>query len=134
MLNKVRKELESRKDRSAWQKGVTLYALELLEHLEEQMDGGYFDPEDLASSKLIHRALLNGASDWKEYSWGGSGSSLIYNYEIAKRLCNPSELKRTNNGFWRPNKDEDWLDVQARALFQADHRVQEAIKNNFKKI
>lgn len=29
--NEIKKELEARKDRSAWSKGVTVYALELLE-------------------------------------------------------------------------------------------------------
>lgn len=47
---------------------------------------------------------MNGASTWSEYSWGGS--ALIYNGDIAKRLCNPSELKRTHNGERRPNSQE----------------------------
>lgn len=29
--NEIKKELEAREDRSAWNKGVTLYALELLD-------------------------------------------------------------------------------------------------------
>ena len=36
--------------------------------------------------------LLNGASDWNQYSWGGC--SLIYNSDIAERVCSPSKLKR----------------------------------------
>lgn len=110
-------ELNTRKDRSAWDKGVTAYATELAESLgnwEKQ-------PESIAELKEM---MLNGASDWNAYSWGGS--SLIYNQEIAERLCSPSELKRvTNKNGLRdyPNSRENWLDVQARALNQASRRV-----------
>jgi hypothetical protein len=34
-------------------------------------------------------------------------------------FCTPSELKKTHNGERKPNKNEEWLDVQARALNQA---------------
>lgn len=35
-IEEIRKALEERKDRSAWNKGVTVYALELLEVYEER--------------------------------------------------------------------------------------------------
>lgn len=120
-IKEIKEALEARKDRSAWDKGVTVYALELVKGLQEAIDEGYFDPEDLAAPKMVKKALLNGASDWDQYSWGGS--SLIYNVDIAERLCTPSELKKTRNGERRPNSQEDWLDVQARALFQACNRI-----------
>ena len=114
MLNikTIKKELENRIDRSAWDKGVTGYALELLDGLEAE---AYENKEELK------KALLNGAEDWKKYSWGGC--SEIYNEKIAARLCTPSELKKTRNGKRRPNASEEWLDVQARALFQACERI-----------
>lgn len=96
ILKYIRKELESRKGRSSWDKGVIVYALELLEGLQEAIDNDYFNPSDLESPKLIRRALLNGAYDWSTYSW--SGGSLIYDQDIASRLCTPYELKRTKNG------------------------------------
>ena len=65
--------------------------------------------------------MLNGARDWNAYSWGGS--ALIYDGDIAERLCTPSELKRTRHGERRPNSREEWLDTQARALYQACNRV-----------
>jgi hypothetical protein len=65
--------------------------------------------------------MLNGAQDWDEYSYGGC--SLIYNGDIAKRLCTPSELKRKRYGELNPNSRENWLDVQARALFRAQNRI-----------
>lgn len=125
-LEKMREALEAMNTRSAWKRGVNAYALELLEELEEAISGGYFDAEDLDAPKLLDRQLLNGASDWTQYSWGGC--SLIYNGDIAERLCSPSELKKTRGGEWRPNSREEWLDVQARALYQAARRVKEAAR------
>lgn len=117
-------ELNTRKDRSAWDKGVTEYATELAESLENWDK----QPESVAE---LREMMLNGADDWRAYSWGGS--SLIYNQDIAERLCSPSELKRvTNKNGLRdyPNSREHWLDVQARALHQAANRVA-AIANKF---
>ena len=111
-------ELEARKDRSAWDKGVTLYAFELLEKLKERAAYERRNPE---SGKECRDWMLDGASDWSQYSWGGS--SLIYDGDIAARLCTPSELKKTRNGERRPNSREEWLDTQARALHQAAKRV-----------
>lgn len=125
-LEKMREALEAMNTRSAWKRGVNAYALELLEELEEAISGGYFDAEDLDAPKMLDKQLLNGARDWAQYSWGGC--SLIYNGEIAERLCSPSELKKTRGGEWRPNSREEWLDVQARALYQAARRVKEAAR------
>lgn len=125
-LEKMREALEAMNTRSAWKRGVNAYALELLEELEDAISGGYFDAEDLDAPKMLDKQLLNGARDWAQYSWGGC--SLIYNGEIAERLCSPSELKKTRGGEWRPNSREEWLDVQARALYQAARRVKEAAR------
>ena len=114
----IKNELENRKDRSAWDKGVTIYALELLDEIKESIDYNGKEPETLEELKRI---ALNGAENWDEYSWGGC--SLIYNGDIAERLCTPSELKKTRNGERRPNSLEEWLDVQARALRQAYNRI-----------
>ena len=113
--------LEARKDRSAWNKGVTAYAINLLYQYQERAE---YEGREAASRKELEEWLLNGASTWGEYSWGGS--ALIYNGDVAKRLCNPSELKRTHNGERRPNSREEWLDTQARALAQAAKRLIDA--------
>lgn len=125
-IEKLYQSIESEKQRSAWDKGVTKYALELVDQLGEQINGGYFEELDLTESKKVRAALLNGAADWSRYSWGGC--SLIYDSDIAERLCSPSELKKTRNGERRPNGREEWLDTQARALFQAANRVCRHIK------
>ena len=111
-------ELEAQKDRSAWGRGVNAYALELVEELEERAQ---YEGRDPQPGKECREWMLNGAVDWSQYSWGGS--SLIYDGDIAERLCTPSELKKTRNGDRRPNSREEWLDVQARALYQACNRV-----------
>lgn len=119
--------LEQRKDRSAWDKGVTVYALELVDQLTDAARGGYIDATDLMAPRMLRKALLAGADDWSTYSWGGC--SLIYNSDIAERLCCPSDLKRTRNGARRPNSREEWLDTQARALHQAANRAYKALRD-----
>ena len=100
---------------------MTAYAIDLLDQYQERAE---FERREAASRKELEEWLLNGASTWGEYSLGGSAQ--IYNGDIAKRLCNPSELKRTHNGERRPNSREEWLDVQARALAQAAKRLIDA--------
>ena len=117
-LDKVAAELEAHKDRSAWGRGVNAYALELVEELRERAAYEGRNPEP---GKECREWMLNGAQDWAQYSWGGS--SLIYDGDIAERLCTPSELKKTRHGERRPNSREEWLDTQARALTQACNRV-----------
>lgn len=119
LCEKARAALEARKDRSVWDRGVTLYAFDLLDHMEENAE--YWN-----ECETVEKFFLNGARDWKQYSWGGC--ALCYDADIAIRLCTPSELKKTDNGNRRPNQCEEWLDVQARALYQAFYRVSEALK------
>ena len=120
-FSRHKKQIENKKTHSAWEKGVITYASELFENVKEN-----YTPEDVCNVKLLEKALLNGASDWAEFSWGGC--SLIYNGDIAERLCTASELKRTHNGERRPNAKEEWLDVQARALYQAAQLVKQAAR------
>lgn len=115
-------EIANRKTRSAWERGVTLYALDLLEELREASD---YHARNGEPTKADEKTLLNGADNWSGYAWGGNG--LCYNYAIAERLCNPSELKKTKDGELRPNRREEWLDVEARALYQASRVLLGAI-------
>lgn len=108
-IKELREAIESRPARSAWDKAVKVYALELLEDIPQNVDYG--------SVESLKADMLNGAEDWKQYSWGGC--SLIYDGDIAERVCTPSELKKNRNGERRPNTNEEWLDTQARALTQA---------------
>lgn len=118
ILDKIYCDLVNHPARSAWNKGVKEYAFELLACLKERAALEGRNPE---SGKEAYGWMLNGADNWHEYSYGGC--SLIFDYDIAVRLCTFSELKKTNNGYLRPNKRENWLDVQARALYQACNLV-----------
>lgn len=108
-IKQLREAIEKAPARSAWDKGVKLYALELIEEMPATREF-YGSPAD-------KKELLNGADDWKQFSYGGC--SFIYDQDIAERLCSPSEYKRSKEGRNRPNASETWLDVQARALYQA---------------
>ena len=124
-INKVRAELDSMSQRSYWNRGVNAYAHDFADELEEALDGGYIEQDDLRSANLLEKQLLNGADNWSHYCW--SGCTLCYNDQIAERLCTPTELKRTRNGMNPPNSREDWQDVQTRAVVQAYSRIRKAI-------
>lgn len=125
LADTIRAELNARHDRSAWDKAVTLYALDLLEDIQ----WGANDVERLPiDGAELERWALNGASCWEQYSNGGC--SICYDADIAARVCTPSELKRTDGGMNAPNSRETWLDVQARALYQACNRIRTICRTN----
>ena len=111
--------INARKRRSAWGRAVNKYAYELAESIE---DGEEF--KDINSFAI---SLLNGACDWYEYSEGGC--SLISDYEIAERLCTPSEFKKKKQGGLPPSRGMSWLELQARALRRASRIVTSNIKS-----
>jgi len=113
--NELAAKLAATPARSAWQRGVKVYALELLESATENGK-----PLQLVN-------LLNGAENWRAFSYGGNG--LIYDHEICDRLCSPSEIKKTRGGERSPNKNETWLDCQTRALSQAARLIEKTLKN-----
>lgn len=115
LVSDVVAALGARRDRSAWDRGVTTYAIEMLEELEVTE----------LTARTVERTLLDGAPTWHDYSWGGC--ALIYDRDIAERLCCPSELRRTRGGERRPNAAEEWLDTQARACFQACIRIKRIV-------
>ena len=114
-LRKLVKEIPNT---SAWKRGVKEYTDELLDNLEEKAQINERFPKD---EKELKEWLLNGAMDWEDYSYGGC--SLIYDGDIAERLCTPSELKKKDGGRLAPNRREGWLDVQTRALRDAYCRI-----------
>lgn len=132
-LEEIRAAVEAQNPRGAWAAGVKVYALEILDTIEERSEYEGHEPETM--EELTDYAL-NGAKDhqkpndifraWSVASWGGS--YLIYDGDIARRLCSPSELKKTDGGNKCPNAREEWLDVQARALFQAGEMIREAYR------
>lgn len=113
-MQKIRERLEGIKPRSAWGKGVKKIAKGLLDKYEEIVR--YREGSDPVPP-LTEKAVLNGANGWEQYCYGGC--AMICDREIAKTLCTPSELRRTDYGRKAPNSRESWLDVQVRAHAQA---------------
>ena len=103
-VNEIINVIESTNPRSAWNRGVKAYALELLSDLPDVEYG---------TIEAMKADALNGARDWDQFSW--SGCSLVYNGDIAERLCTPSELKKTRNGERYPNSREEWLNIMRAA-------------------
>lgn len=113
--SEIIEKLQARKDRSAWDSGVTQYAIEIVEHCgKEELDG-----------KDYYEALLNGAEDWRAYSFGAC--SLICDEDICRRLYSPSMQKRYRYGEKEPSNIDTWLDVQTLALRRACRRVRATI-------
>lgn len=105
-LSNVYKTISAIKTRSAWDRGVRDTALDILEAVK--------DWTPIVELSKIEETCLNGASSWRDYSWGGC--LLIYDADIAERFCPPSVIKKLTNkcGLRNPNRFEEWLDVQAR--------------------
>ena len=113
--------LKAVKCRSAWSKGVKEYAYMLLDNIFL-----HSDYKSITNFKALHEELLNGEKNWRQFSRGGY--ALIYDEDIAETLCSPSKLKKCKNGILRFNKKEQWLDVQARALFQAENLIKSCVE------
>lgn len=113
-MQKIRGRLAAFKARSAWDKGVKEIAESLLDKYEEIVQ--YREGSDPVPP-LTEKTVLNGAHSWEQYCY--DGLAMIYDREIAKTFCTPSELRRKYFGRKAPNSRETWMDVQVRAHVQA---------------
>ena len=99
--------------RSAWKRGVGIYAIELLDSIDD------VDFSKIKNRNELETCLLNNCDNWSQYSY--VGNSLCYDWEIIQRTFPKSlqerALKSCNAGNYYP------LDDQARALYQAFNRV-----------
>lgn len=78
-------------------------------------------PDHFGSRRAL---LLNGADNWREYSYGGD--ALVYNVDIAVRFFTPSEMRRymaNGHDASMAFHGEPMLDLQARALRQAERVI-----------
>ena len=121
--NQIKENVKSADQRSAWSKGVKVYALEMLEDLESNPS---LIEEFNDGMPIREKNLLNGSIDWHQYS--ESGSAFIYDEDIAERLCTPSELKRFKGGDL-PNDPFYWIRTQSRALKQASNLILKSNNN-----
>ena len=125
-FKELKKRMEAYEASSAWGRGIKEYASDLLDRLEEGIEGKWFSDADILSPNLLKKELLNGAADWLQYSEGGC--ALVYDKDIAERLCTPSELKQKKGGRLQPNSWETWIELQARALAQAAGLIMRSAK------
>lgn len=113
-MQKIRERLAATEPQTAWKKGVKKIAENLLDKYEEIVrDREGSDPVP----PLTEKTVLNGASSWEQYCYDGYAT--IYSAVIARTLCTPSELRRSDYGRKAPNLRETWMDVQVRAHVQA---------------
>lgn len=121
-LVRMRAYVMAQKARSAWDKGVKEYALDILENVDWYELSCQFS--EYVTWQRFRRCLLNGADDWAKYSWGGA--ALCYNEDICRRLCPKSFQKRKRSGMLPPEGRREWLDVQTSALHNAEWLLKKA--------
>lgn len=113
-IAKIREEIDSHPARGAWSVGVRVYARELF---DEYVSNLHIEDDTTRIGKITEADLLNGADDWEQFSYGGC--ALVYDSDICERLCNQTQIKKTDCGERPPSSTESWMDFQARALQQA---------------
>lgn len=117
-----------RKNVSAWKNGVKNYAIALIDKLPDDYCMIFNNQRELEKHiKILKKLLLNGAENWRRYSYGGC--AYISNNVIALHLCTFSEYQKFKGGEKQPNSRETWLDVQAQALLQAELLIISAIRD-----
>lgn len=123
-IQAVTNEVMNNNTRSAWNRGVQAYALEMLESFEELRKWNEENGESVP--ELDECTALNGAQDWSAWAYGGCG--LVYDAYIAERLCTPSELRKLDGGAKVPAGAATWCDIEARAARQAWQMIAKAVR------
>lgn len=119
----LRKLVEEIPNTSAYKRGIKKYTDELLDNLEEKAQSYERLPKD---ENELESWLLKGARNWGDYSW--RGYSLIYNGDIAERLCTPSEFREKDGGRLAPSRYKTWFDEQSMALCHAYLRIKDKFR------
>lgn len=110
----IRQELEKLPTNTAWNEGVRNYAIDLFNTLVDNFDTEMKKCNPIYITNLTEEDLLDGATNWREYSWHGHTCANIYDRDIQKTLA-PNDP--TTGSFNRVGKA--WLDLQAEALEEA---------------
>ena len=101
-------------ERSCWSRGVASLIRDYGEDVLGEHDG------EIISARGFYKLWHRGNDSLRDAVYAGSFD--IWNYDIAKRLCTPSELKKSNEGVRNPNKRENWFDVETRAIYEAMYK------------
>ena len=64
----IKKDISAHSARSAWDKGVKGYAVEMF---DDYVDRLHITDDSVRIGKVAETDLLNGARDWEQYSYGG---------------------------------------------------------------
>lgn len=80
------KRLNERRNRSAWDRGVALYAFDLLDNLNDAITDNNRDPESRTEAE---EWMLNGARDW--------GNSAIADLLLSMMQILPSDFVHRRN-------------------------------------
>lgn len=110
----------SRTERSCWSRGVASLIRDYAENVLGDHDG------EIISAIDFYKLWNRGADSLRDAVYGGSFD--IWNYDIAKRLCTPSDLKKSNEGMRSPNKRQEWIDVELIAVQQAMYKSLEIME------
>lgn len=121
-INATIAEINRIKCRSAWNKGIKIYAVMLLGNLKEN---GY-KGRDITSPAILRKSLLNGAADWETFSRGGC--ALVYCGDIVKTLFTPARYAEYINNRNNDNFTTDYIfDCQRLALQQAEKLIFQSV-------
>lgn len=101
---------ESAGRKNAQERGIYHYASDLVERIAEP-DVTFNDHYP------VEKDLLNGASSWYSYTWGGCG--LVNNEDICRMFFSPSQQKAKKYGALPPHKGGNWLDFEAQMAMAA---------------
>ena len=107
-------EKMSRTERSCWSRGVASLIRDYGEDVLGEHDG------EIISARDFYKLWNCGNDSLRDAVYAGSFD--IWNYDIAKRLCTPSGLKKSNEGMRNPNKRQNWLDLELIAVQQAMYK------------
>lgn len=120
--------------RSAWDKGVRDYAIW---YILQPISLGVETTPTTWTIPQIRELILNGAKDYEQpnseyrawYRYSEGGCALICDIDIAKQLCTPSTFERAKKAIENGTSDGNWIEIQARALYQAALLIYETFKN-----
>lgn len=113
-ISKIKTWVESSSCKSHWERAVRDYALEMISQCDKKDITSYKQiPNHCDAKNMTDYALAKALSE--------GGCFEIYEADIAKRLCTPSQLKKVvhKDGTVRDLPCETWIDVQTRAIYQA---------------
>lgn len=123
------------KKTSAWGKAVKAYALECLEFAELCGVKPDTPADELSLGDIVNHV---GGNAIKIGTWHGraaldiikasseGGNFLVYNEDVAERLCSPAQFKAMHrkDGTLREPRRESWLQMQTRCLIHAAWEIQ----------